>query len=511
VERNKLVERQVLVATQQEPGCIIGECACLLGGARTATVKAATECRMFVIQKSAIDRVIDEHPEILEEVLKVVGERRDVATRALSEAGAYEGLKDEVGGTIGMGDGPDGDAGMSQVELMNLFISTKNQLEGLDVKEEGEEYVAQIESMFNEVAKSRDWRDGSGPVNLLNHVQKVFEKFQSEEEHVHRMAPEGYEVEKLENQINRIINVQKKAETDLPDSPRTKGERNLRHHINVRVCKTQLQYVIEAMRSATLESKYKTMSSLCAYVDETNPRIVQEMEDSVEAFRAPLIAQHGEEMGNRLFDSLLEWKKRKEEGWTTCHTMLGRTRHMGSDIKRLKAKVKRDPEGGKSEDKKAIALLEQNRNEAMNVESKVNQGLTAMNKRILKSCFIDSPPLPESCVAASPLLSLALHLQSIVEAKEDYRVAISIILRTANCHMLDTISAALTLSESDNKPTTEFSEDIWNFDRTTLGEKGITPDMVQYVEGLGEWLYAKNAKKWDIEAEQIALRESMGK
>jgi len=394
---------------------------------------------------------------------------------------------------------------------MNMFVATKNKLDSLVVSEEGEEYVAQIETMFTEVAKSGDWKDGSGPVNLLNHIQKVFEKFQNEEEHVHRMAPDGYELDKLEGQIKRIIDVQRKAESDLPDSPRTRGERNLRHRVQVRLCKSQLQYVMEAMRSATLERKYRTMSALCAYVDEANPRIVQDLEAQTESFLPPLVARHGEEMGRRLFDSLLEWHQRKVVGWTSCHTMLGRQRHMGSQIKGLRSKVRRDPEGGKSEDKKAIALLEQSRGEAMVVETKVNQGLAAMNKRILQSCFIDAPPLPESCIGASPLLALALHLQLIVEAREDYRVAISIILRTANCHMKDAISAATELSDSDAQPTTTFSEEIWNFDRTQLGDKGITPDMVQYIDGLGEWLYAKNAKKWEIEAGQIALRESMGK
>eukprot|EP00283_Hemiselmis_rufescens_P026148 CAMPEP_0173452040 /NCGR_PEP_ID=MMETSP1357-20121228/47943_1 /TAXON_ID=77926 /ORGANISM="Hemiselmis rufescens, Strain PCC563" /LENGTH=77 /DNA_ID=CAMNT_0014418865 /DNA_START=68 /DNA_END=297 /DNA_ORIENTATION=- len=77
--------------------------------------------------------------------------------------------------------------------------------------------------------------------------------------------------------------------------------------------------------------------------------------------------------------------------------MLGRQRHMGTEIKRLKQKLRRDPDGvGKTDEKKAIALLEQSRNEAMAVESKVNAGLSAMNKRILQSCFIDAPPLPAS-------------------------------------------------------------------------------------------------------------------
>ena len=44
----------------------------------------------------------------------------------------------------------------------------------------------QVEKMFAAVALSEDWNDGSGPVHLVSHIQKVFDHFQKEEEIVHR-------------------------------------------------------------------------------------------------------------------------------------------------------------------------------------------------------------------------------------------------------------------------------------------------------------------------------------
>lgn len=53
---------------------------------------------------------------------------------------------------------------------------------------QGEDYVAAIEHMCDSMTTSDDWADGSGPMHFLNHLQKVFDVFQKEEENVHRLG-----------------------------------------------------------------------------------------------------------------------------------------------------------------------------------------------------------------------------------------------------------------------------------------------------------------------------------
>ena len=47
------------------------------------------------------------------------------------------------------------------------------------------------------------------------------------------MLPDGYDMERLENQIKRIMKVRDMAEDGLPDTPRTKVERQFRNKTQV--------------------------------------------------------------------------------------------------------------------------------------------------------------------------------------------------------------------------------------------------------------------------------------
>lgn len=205
---------------------------------------------------------------------------------------------------------------------------------------------------------------------------------------------------------------------------------------------------MESLRSKILEHKFSTMNQLCEFV-EKNPAIVEQMAAGIDDFRELLLKKHGDDMGHKLFDSLIDWYHRKSEGWTACNTMIGRQRHMAGEIKRLKQQIARHPETLKGDEKKKIWLMEQGRKEALEIERKISTNLEAMNKRVLQSCFVDTPDLPSNCVESSPLLALALYLQNIVETKEDSRVAISIMLSTANVHVVDAIESARKISEMD--------------------------------------------------------------
>ena len=238
--KRNLVERKVYVCSLDEPGSIFGEVACLMGGSRTATIVASADTKVFCIKKEAIDKLLDEHPETLESILAMVSERREFAAQVLADAGAVEGLVDEVGDVAVDPESTEAQQ-LSEVELMQMFLATKGKLSDLNVLDDGEEYVAEIEQLCDNMATSADWADGGGPAQLLGYLQKVYEVFQKEEEEVHRSVAEGDTMEKLEGQINRLIRVKDKAEDGLPDTPRTKAERNLRSKTHIRIKKSQLQ------------------------------------------------------------------------------------------------------------------------------------------------------------------------------------------------------------------------------------------------------------------------------
>lgn len=67
---------------------------------------------------------------------------------------------------------------------------------------------------------------------------------------------------------------------------------------------------MECIRGKLIERKFTTLNQLCEFVDK-NPKIVEEMERGVEAYRAPLVAKHGQEIGEKLFASMVDWFQRK--------------------------------------------------------------------------------------------------------------------------------------------------------------------------------------------------------
>ena len=101
--------------------------------------------QLWVVQKDAIDKIVEDHPEVLESVIALLKERREQATAKLFECGAVEGLVDEVGEGLAEGDGAvEGERVLSEVELMHMFLQTKNELATLDVATDGEDYVAKV-------------------------------------------------------------------------------------------------------------------------------------------------------------------------------------------------------------------------------------------------------------------------------------------------------------------------------------------------------------------------------
>jgi CRP-like cAMP-binding protein len=57
------------------PGDFFGEIALLSGGARTATVKAATDVRVMMLAPQQFERVLGGEPSVRDEVLRALGER----------------------------------------------------------------------------------------------------------------------------------------------------------------------------------------------------------------------------------------------------------------------------------------------------------------------------------------------------------------------------------------------------------------------------------------------------
>ncbi|MCA9693900.1 MAG: cyclic nucleotide-binding and patatin-like phospholipase domain-containing protein [Nannocystaceae bacterium] len=62
-------------------GSVVGEVALIVGGKRSATVQALTRIRALELSRASLDRLVDAHPEVMEALTRLLGERMQ---RALS-------------------------------------------------------------------------------------------------------------------------------------------------------------------------------------------------------------------------------------------------------------------------------------------------------------------------------------------------------------------------------------------------------------------------------------------
>jgi CRP-like cAMP-binding protein len=68
------------------PGDLFGEMALLGGGARNATVRARTPCRLFSLVGSDLRSVLERHPSIRAEIERVTQARAEALQEALAAA-----------------------------------------------------------------------------------------------------------------------------------------------------------------------------------------------------------------------------------------------------------------------------------------------------------------------------------------------------------------------------------------------------------------------------------------
>ncbi len=97
----QILRHDAEVATVADPGAVFGEMAVLLGSAHTATVKALTPCRVYVVEDA--ERFLEATPELMRHIGKLLALRLQLATGYLAdiksqfaEHGDHLSIVDEV-------------------------------------------------------------------------------------------------------------------------------------------------------------------------------------------------------------------------------------------------------------------------------------------------------------------------------------------------------------------------------------------------------------------------------
>jgi len=94
--RVEVFDTQGRLKTELSDGQVFGELSLLITGKRKATVRAATYCSLFVLEKRDFNKVLKDQPQFADTLMRMAKERFDIIVdreRLLSE------LEDEVGGS----------------------------------------------------------------------------------------------------------------------------------------------------------------------------------------------------------------------------------------------------------------------------------------------------------------------------------------------------------------------------------------------------------------------------
>ena len=78
-----IYKRDILVSSQFEPGAIYGELAVLLDVPHTATVKAATDCRTYVVEEA--NKFLRSHPDMSFQLASLLARKLNSITTYLAD------------------------------------------------------------------------------------------------------------------------------------------------------------------------------------------------------------------------------------------------------------------------------------------------------------------------------------------------------------------------------------------------------------------------------------------
>jgi CRP-like cAMP-binding protein len=91
-----IYKRDILVSSQFDPGAIYGELAVLLDVPHTATVKAATDCRTYVVEEA--NEFLRSHPDLSFHLASLLARKLNSITSYLADLKSqFEGRDDHLG------------------------------------------------------------------------------------------------------------------------------------------------------------------------------------------------------------------------------------------------------------------------------------------------------------------------------------------------------------------------------------------------------------------------------
>jgi len=240
-------------------------------------------------------------------------------------------------------------------------------------------------------------------------------------------------------------------------------------------------------------------TAVCNFMEKCQEQI-NSWEEDVPRHKAALVQRFGEKVGNLFYDEFYDWYGRKFAAWTSCHELHQQRAvmlHAITDLRRhAKTRELQDFEAHKLREMKIKC------DGFMRVAEVIKLDLTSLNRAVAQTCFMGMPPPPAPGVEASPILSYVLHLQRIIETREDLRLAKTLAARQADAMM----HRAFKECQIDaSEPTRVFAVGESEFLRDNASRE-VAPILHGFLSNLGSWLFTTDAERW---ARQVRYQEKL--
>ena len=318
--------------------------------------------------------------------------------------------------------------------------------------------------------------------------------------HVTMLPVHGFDVASLEEKMARLDLMLLLAAEMMPPGSKREEKRAL--------CKAVTQIVAsqndfgQALQSRHNNIDFKSDISVCEFLAACQER-VKALQAHTPRFRVALADQYGAAMGHRLFDEYHLWMERKSVVWTQCHAL--DTQYTLLDQQFAELKEKKCPLN-EYETYQLIKMRSQ-RLETLRAAKNLRLDLLLLNRAVVRSCLASMPQtLNTGEQNQGGLLSYVLHLQSIIEAREDLRLSKGILTMQANRIVQESLDeASVGMDARESQETHDPYEPI---PIRPDGQRGVAPILQSFLSNnLGSWLFNTDPSRW---AKQARMASKQG-
>jgi len=508
-----------IVSGHDAPGCIFGELTAIMSYERLVGASASNECQVCVFPKTILREMISElmaRKNFSYKIRTHVTKESELLVDAMAKSMMWRQTSDLYTEAIKCSRSPlhearvlvkqsDGDEDGDDREQENKQGTGVIETSGKQPRELSEKLVLgpmeiainkaeacmlEAESALMKAHQSNDW-----PVfykDVVNKIEGTAQRYYEILAKHGQMFPlQGFDSVSLEKKLARLDLMLLQVTARIPQGL-LQTERMKRCTVTQQILKAQKDFG-RCLLERYPKVDFRSGTVVCKFIDRALENVTL-LEQQTAKFRQSFLKRFGEDAGSRLFSSIHKWYERKWATWTRCHQL---HEHHNLFIQKI-ADLERQSKNRTLLEYEVFQMGEFRYRsvETLRILERIREDLLPVNRAVVQTCFRGLPPPPTPAVASSPLLSFVLHLQRMIEMREDLRIAKGFATIVADVMMQQSIKECCF--DSVTEPIDYLSiEQAMSVGRPSTNE--VVPLIGGFLVSLGSWLFTQDIERWERE------------